>query len=80
VERNTERTPISDLKTLSEQDERDMIYGYRAGLNGREEPSVEFNRAYWHGWRNGMADSGRMQTDWHMQQLAKEYLGRNKSK
>ena len=59
-----EREPISDLQALSEQDERDMLAGYNAGFSGDgHEPSAEFNRSYWHGWRNGMMDSGRMRID-----------------
>jgi len=65
-----ERTPIEDIKSLDEQDERDMLYGYLAGLNGRDEPSCEFNRSYWHGWRNGMVDSKRMVIDDAQRKLA----------
>ena len=72
-----EREPISDLQTLAEQDERDMLAGYWAGFRGDgHEPSAEFNRAYWHGWRNGMADSGRLSIDAAMRKLAAEFVAR----
>jgi ribosome modulation factor len=58
-----ERTPVSTVEELRTLDERDVISGYWAGFNGREEPGVEFNRSYWHGWRNGMMDQGRLKPD-----------------
>ena len=70
-----QREPIKDLETLAQQDERDMRYGYFAGLHGDgTEPSYEMNRSYWHGWRNGMVDSGRMKKDAAQAVLAHEYL------
>ena len=69
-----ERVPVSDVKTLAELDERDILSGYYAGLAGREEPGVEFNRAYWHGWRNGMRDKGRIPGDAAMAKLAREVI------
>lgn len=70
-----ERTPISDVATLDQQDERDMVAGYWAGFGGDgHEPSPEFNRSYWHGWRNGMVDSGRMKGDSAMAKLAHEVI------
>ncbi len=72
---DVEREPITDMETLAKQDERDMRSGYEAGLNGREEPGVEFNRSYWHGWKNGMVDSGRVKNpDAHQAKLAHEFI------
>jgi ribosome modulation factor len=71
----TERTPVSTLAELDTLDERDVIAGYWAGYRGDgHEPDLEFNRSYWHGWRNGMHDSGRLQGDWAMASLAHEYV------
>ena len=71
---NIERVPVEDIATLRELDERDILHGYLAGLAGREEPGVEFNRAYWHGWRNGMRDKGRIPGDAAMAKLAHEIV------
>ncbi len=78
---NAERAPIEDVATLSEQDERDMVHGYWRGYRGGEEPGIEFNRAFWHGWRNGMMDGKHMQNDAASANLAHEcvtsgYLGK----
>ena len=74
-----ERAPITDLKTLDDQDERDLLAGYWAGFRGDgHEPSAEFNRAYWHGWRNGMADSNRLPIDSAMRKLCSEWLDRER--
>lgn len=78
---NLERTPITDLSVLDEQDERDMVSGYWAGFRGDgHEPGSEFNRAYWHGWKNGMADSGRMNIDEAMRNLCAAWLEREKTR
>ena len=74
LENDLERIPVEDVMTLLELDERDILHGYLAGLAGREEPGVEFNRAYWHGWRNGMRDKGRIPGDKAMAKLAREYV------
>lgn len=58
-----DRKPVTTVAELETLDERDIISGYWAGRNGRDEPGVEFNRDYWHGWRNGMMDSYRMPID-----------------
>lgn len=78
---NLEREPITDLATLDEQDERDLISGYWAGFGGDgHEPGAEFNRAYWHGWRNGMADSKRLPIDAAMMKLCAEWLARERAR
>lgn len=76
-----DRTPITDLATLDAQDERDMIAGYWAGFHGDgHEPSAEFNRSFWHGWRNGMADSKRHPIDAAMQKLCADWLARERQR
>jgi len=69
-----ERKPVSTLAELLTLDERDILHGYYAGLNGCDEPSVEFNRSYWHGWANGMRDKHRMPPTPEAMQLAAEFL------
>ena len=50
---------IPDLETLIESE---IVEGYSDGLEGF--PCGENrSRSYWHGWRNGMVDSGRQQKD-----------------
>ena len=66
-----ERKPITALEEFDAIDARDCRYGYLAGSNGAPEPSIEMNRSYWHGWRNGMVDSGRMPKDAAQALLAK---------
>jgi ribosome modulation factor len=78
VSEDYSREPVSTLAELEKLDERDVISGYYAGLHGRDEPGVEFNRDYWHGWRNGMRDKLRIPADWAMGQLAAEYVNRRK--
>lgn len=69
-----DRTPVSTVIELAVLDERDILHGYLAGLNGRDEPGIEFNRDYWHGWRNGMMDRGRMPIDQAARALAHDVV------
>lgn len=69
-----ERKPVTTVAELETLDDRDILSGYLAGLNGRDEPGIEFNRSYWHGWRNGMRDKGRIPGDAAMAQLAHEIV------
>ncbi len=69
-----ERKPVESVSELDALDDRDVLSGYEAGRNGREEPSIEFNRSYWHGWRNGMMDSGRMKGEAASAKLAHDAI------
>ena len=61
---------VADLDTL---DEAEIIEGYHDGREGF--PCGENrSRSYWHGWRNGMADSGRIKIDGPMGALAHEVV------
>ena len=51
---------IRDFKTL---DESDVLIGYMDGVEGIPHPGSGHSRSYWHGWRNGMVDSGRSNLD-----------------
>lgn len=59
---------VQDLETLEPLS--DMKEGYYAGLRGDDEPGHNHGRAYWHGWRNGMMDSHRMEIDAAARRLA----------
>ena len=66
-----DRRPVTDLDDLYSLDEADMVEGY---CDGRDGWPCDDNRsrAYWHGWRNGMVDSGRMAKDDAMAVLARK--------
>lgn len=75
----SERDPVADLATLDSLDERDVISGYWAGRDGDgNEPSLEMNRSYWHGWKCGMADSNRYVPDETHRELIRLYIERGK--
>lgn len=77
IDHITSRLPVHDLATLQTLDQREIDEGYRDGREGF--PCGE-NRgqAYWHGWRNGMMDSGRMQPDWASRALVAAYVARGR--
>ena len=75
----SEFKPISTVADLDLQDSKEMVDGYRDGLNGTHEPGSDKSRSYWHGWRNGMRDTGRIPSDSAMDNLAEEYVRRQKA-
>jgi len=44
-------------------DDDDIAAGYSAGLEGAPAPASDRSKGYWHGWRNGLVDSGRLPAD-----------------
>lgn len=70
----SEFSPIRALEELALQDPHEMFNGYMAGLHGEPEPGSDKSRGYWHGWRNGMVDSGRMTKDESQAALAAEVI------
>jgi hypothetical protein len=72
----SEFSPIRNLSDLDMQDEHEMVRGYLSGLHGEEEPGNAYSRAFWHGWRNGMTDSGRRQPDEAQGALARALVAR----
>jgi hypothetical protein len=73
-----ERKPVTTLEELDSLDERDIVSGYHAGRAGAPEPSIEMNRAYWHGWRNGRVDGKYAQPDAAQMTLVGLYIKRGK--
>ena len=75
-----DREPIDNLAALDNLDSRDLVAGYFAGFNGDgQEPSVEMDCAYYHGWVNGMCDKGRMQPSATHKQLVHAWHKREKN-
>lgn len=68
----SEFAPIETRAVLELQGKGEILAGYQAGFRGDPEPGSSKSRGYWHGWRNGMTDSGRMSKDDAQAALAKE--------
>ncbi len=54
---------VSTLVELMMLDDDDVAAGYSAGLDGAPPPASDRSKGYWHGWRNGLVDSGRRPAD-----------------
>lgn len=54
---------VSTLAELMMLDDEDVAAGYSAGLEGAPPPASDRSKGYWHGWRNGLVDSGRCSAD-----------------
>lgn len=59
----SEFRPITTVADLLLQNQEEISAGYLAGLDGAREPGSDKSRSYWHGWRNGMVESGRRPID-----------------
>lgn len=66
--------PVETQADLATLDGDEVVEGYRDGLRGEPEPGNNRSRAYWHGWRNGMTDSGRRQGDAAQRRLVHEFV------
>ncbi len=71
------RVPVSNLATLNALNDEEISEGYHDGFDG-EPCGDNRSRSYWHGWRNGMMDKGRIKPDWASMSLAKEYVADTK--
>ena len=59
----TEFAPVDTIETFRTLDEGDVLEGYLDGFGGAPEPNSTRSRSYWHGWHNGMIESGRIPPD-----------------
>lgn len=67
---------IADLELL---DQDEMVQGYREGWDGAPEPGSDKSKSYWHGWRNAMIDTRRMEPDAASDALVRQYMIRHRS-
>lgn len=65
-----ERAPVLTVDDLLALDGAEMVEGYNDGRNGEPPPGDNRSRAYWHGWRVGAMDAGRIPIDADHQKLA----------
>lgn len=75
----SEYRPLSSACDLDVLDDADCVAGYRAGLNDAPEPGSDKSKSYWHGWRNGMMDKGRLPIDGAARNLAHEFARRQRA-
>lgn len=61
---------VSDFKTL---DDGDILEGYLDGFHATGTPDSSRSRGYWHGWRNGVIESGRSPADAAYNRLASAF-------
>ncbi|MDR2112883.1 MAG: hypothetical protein LBQ62_07275 [Candidatus Accumulibacter sp.] len=75
----SEYRPLSSITELAVIDEGECVAGYLAGLHGEPEPFNVKSKSYWHGWRNGMMDTGRLPHDEAARNLAAEFVRRQRA-
>ena len=75
----SEYQPLSSACELDVLDDSDCVAGYMAGLDGAPEPGSDKSKSYWHGWRNGIMDKGRLPIDESARNLAHEVVRRQRA-
>lgn len=72
--------PVATLDDLDQLDTAECIVGYFDGRNDAPEPQPNGNRsrAYWHGWKCGMQDAGRLEVDDINARLVAAYVKRGR--
>jgi hypothetical protein len=74
---NVIHLPAATLADMEGWDEAEMVRGYLAGHKGEPRPE---GKAAQHGWRNGMADSGRLPITHRQRQIAADYVRQARKK
>ena len=62
--------PAKTIADVDAMNQDEVMQGYLAGYAG--EPKPTDSRDKWHGWRNGMVDSGRMEIDDAQRSVARQ--------
>jgi len=73
------RRPVLLASDLERLDSDEVIEGYNDGHEGFP-CSGNRSRSYWHGWQNGMVDSGRMEKNVFMSLLARDVASNGRLK
>ena len=68
------REPITTVAELEALDHDEVLEGYHDGHDGVPEPGNNRSFSYWHGWRNGMIDRGRLPVDAAAHALARDCI------
>lgn len=75
----SEYQPLSTAAEADFLDMDDCVEGYMSGLRTEEEPGSDKSKSFWHGWRNGMIDRGKIPIDEAAQNLCREMIRRQKA-
>ena len=75
----SEYKPVCTAKELESIDDAECVAGYLAGLADEPEPRNDKSRSYWHGWRNGMMDKGRLAIDEPARNLVAEVVSKHRA-
>ncbi len=68
---------MTTLEELNALDDTSLVRGYRAGLKNAGDYS-EQDDGYWHGFLNGLVDSGQATISPDQEKLARAYVERAK--
>jgi hypothetical protein len=71
------RRPVLLASDLEGLDSAEILEGYQDAHEGFP-CSGNRSRAYWHGWQNGMVDTGKMGKTVYMELLARDVVGKQR--
>lgn len=64
-------TPVRSCEKLDLLDETEILKGYLAAYSNKEIQDLEVSESFWHGYRNGLVDSGKSKLDQAQKDLVK---------
>ncbi|MGG4625199.1 hypothetical protein ACLPHD_12625 [Serratia odorifera] len=70
----SEYSSLRTVEELTKLDNDEIVAGYRSGYQGDPEPDSTKSKSFWHGYRNGLVDSGRWKGDEHQTALARDCI------
>lgn len=72
--------PVTTLAELDALDDAECVEGYFDGRDDAPEPGNNRSRSYWHGWRCGMMDAGRLDVPEAHRALIAAWVARSREK
>lgn len=75
----SEFKPVSTMAELDLLDQDDILAGYMAGLSGEPEPDSTKSRGFHHGYQNAKVDRGVQSISAAQQQLAREFVAKQRA-
>lgn len=76
----SEFQPVATLSDLEKLDADEMLDGYRSGLAEEPQPGSDKSKSFWHGWRNGMMDRGKLPHDDAANALVREMGAKHRAR
>lgn len=65
-------TPVSSAIKLDMLDDEEILKGYLAAYSNKNIDEITVSESFWHGYRNGLVDSGKSKLDQAQKDLIRD--------